>query len=262
MLHCWLWVKVSTYADDAIVFLLRCAYTKVAKQTLAKHEKILGNKINLEKWDEQQLRDWRGGLPFPGPFRRSDGHVLGVWLGLDIQLNCKWSEVQTKLEVPMRTLTRKRFSLKGRVEVYICPLFFIGCEYFPSLRLGYWHWVGDGPHQPQAVRAARRNIHRRKHWSSDDWYETKCASNDPSRGSNGDLKDVAEEIVWKSKLTMWYFKHHFKAKIRWNRIYLGSITLGESSKTGRTKVGICVPSPVQIFHWIPTLGKLVSFFYS
>ena len=52
-----------------------------------------------------RLSAWMSGVPFPGPFRWSDGPVciLGVWFGPGFQLKRNWSEVKAKVETQVDT---------------------------------------------------------------------------------------------------------------------------------------------------------------
>ena len=73
--------KVSAYADDITVFVSRRLDIKAMKKSVARYEQIAGTKIKFDKSEGQRLGAWRGGVPMPGPFRRSDGpvRILGVW---------------------------------------------------------------------------------------------------------------------------------------------------------------------------------------
>ena len=87
-------VKVSAYADDIIVFVSHCFDIKCMKKAVAKYEQIAGVKINFDKSEGQRMGAWRGGVPLPVPFRRSDRSVrfLGVWLWPGPQLEQNWLE--------------------------------------------------------------------------------------------------------------------------------------------------------------------------
>ena len=97
------------------------------KEALARYERILGAKINLEKREGLQLKVWKGGTPLPDPFCWSDSrvHIFRVWFRPDLQLKWNWLEVHAKVAAQVQTRTKKWLSLKGRVEacaIYIFPL--------------------------------------------------------------------------------------------------------------------------------------------
>ena len=80
--------KVSTFADDIIVFVSRRLDIETMKKAVGKYERIAGAKVNFDKSEGLRLGALRSSDTFPGPFRWSDGpvRILGVWFGPDLQL--------------------------------------------------------------------------------------------------------------------------------------------------------------------------------
>ena len=92
--------KISAFADDMTIFVSSRLDIIAVKKAAEKYEKVAGAKVNFDKSEGLWLSAWRGSVPLPGPFRRSDGPVLilGVWLGPGLQLERNWLEVRTKVE--------------------------------------------------------------------------------------------------------------------------------------------------------------------
>ena len=93
------------------------------KEAVVEYERIAGAKVNFDKTEGLWLGAWTGRNTHPGPFHWSDGpvRILGVWFGLDLQLERNWSEVHAKVGIWLS----RRLSLKGRAEacaVYVFPL--------------------------------------------------------------------------------------------------------------------------------------------
>ena len=59
---------------------------------------------------------------------------------------------------------------------------------------------------------------------------------DCNRGSNGDLDDAAEGIVWRSKTMISFFKHQFRVKFRYDRKCLDRITFNKRWMEGASLV--------------------------
>ena len=118
--------RVSTFADDIMVFVSRRLDIKALKNAVAKYERTARAKVNFDKSEGLRLGAWRSSDTLPEPFRWSDGplSILGVWFGPDLQLERNWSEVQTKVDTQVGTWLPTRLSLKSRVEVcimYVSP---------------------------------------------------------------------------------------------------------------------------------------------
>ena len=91
--------RVSAFADDITVFVSCRLDIKAVTTAVGKYERIVGAKVNSDKSEGLRLGAWRGSDILPGPFRWSDGpvRILGVWFGLDLQLERNWSEEQAKV---------------------------------------------------------------------------------------------------------------------------------------------------------------------
>ena len=92
--------KISAFADDITVFVLRCRDIVAVKEAVARYGKVASAKVNFDKSEGLRLGAWRGSVPLPEPFRWSDGPVrfLGVWLGPGLHLERNWLEVRAKAE--------------------------------------------------------------------------------------------------------------------------------------------------------------------
>ena len=128
--------RVSAFADDITVFVSRRLDIKAVKEAVVEYERIAGAKVNFDKSEGLRLGAWRGSNTLPGPFRWSDGPILilGVWFGLDLQLERNWSEVQTKVNAQVGIWLSRRLSLKGRAEAcatYVFPLILYRLAVFP-----------------------------------------------------------------------------------------------------------------------------------
>ena len=135
--------RVSTFADDITVLVSCCLDIRAVKKAVGEYKQIAGAKVNFDKSESLQLSAWRGSNTLPGPFHWSDGpiRILGVWFGLDLQLERNWSEVQAKVDALVGIWLSRRLSLKGGVEacaVYVFPLILYQLAVLP---LPYAHWV-------------------------------------------------------------------------------------------------------------------------
>ena len=82
------------------VFVPRRLDIKAVKKAFGRYEWVAGAKVNFDKSEGLWLSAWRGGVPIPGPFCRSEGPVrfLRVWFGSDLQLERNWSEIAARVE--------------------------------------------------------------------------------------------------------------------------------------------------------------------
>ena len=112
--------RVSAFADDITVFESRHLDIKAVKKAVGEYERIAGAKVSFDKSEGLQLGAWMGSDTLPGPFRWSDGPIrrLGMWFGLDLQLQRNWSEVQAKVNAQVGIWLSRSLSLKGRAEAF------------------------------------------------------------------------------------------------------------------------------------------------
>ena len=116
--------RVSAFADDIIIFV-SCRLDIKAVKAVGEYERIAGAKVNFDKSKGLRLGAWRSSDTLPGPFLWSDRpiHILGVWLGPDLQLEWNSSEVQAKVNAQVGIWLSSRLSLKGRAEAWATNVF-------------------------------------------------------------------------------------------------------------------------------------------
>ena len=133
---------VSAYAADTTVFVSRRLDILAEKKAIEKYEEVAGAKINFDKSEGLRLGAWREAVPLPGPFHWSNRpvRILGVWFGLDLQLERNWSKVWAKVEAQVGTWLRRQLSLKGRAEVCAEYIFLFILYHLSVLHLPRDQW--------------------------------------------------------------------------------------------------------------------------
>ena len=87
--------RYSIYADDVSVLVTSSAEVKEVSKEIRRYEGVLGIKIKCEKSVGLQLGLYKS-CALPSSFSWMDSlcKILGVWFGLNLQLEKNWSEVQ------------------------------------------------------------------------------------------------------------------------------------------------------------------------